>query len=240
MVKLFLLLHRVGPARKEEGFKFPTEKRAPLAAPMGDAFQGDFDGTAVDVWVPRPDCWMGRADTAVDTPAPSLTVVNALEAPWSGEWTALNPSRFWNGFGDGRSDAFDAVEPVLESTWLVFLLDSHVDPNNAWDHPKVLGGVVGLLFLFLGVEDMVYRKIFTACCFGFIICTEAMKGNKETGPMNLCVVVYFLYFVVIGPRGLGRVFLKTSCTATFSAPDFLVTFSAPGSCDCMRDKERGK
>ena len=56
IVKLFLLLLRVGPARKEGGFKFPTEKRAPLAAPMGDAFQGDFDGTAGDGWVPRPDC----------------------------------------------------------------------------------------------------------------------------------------------------------------------------------------
>jgi hypothetical protein len=57
IVKLFLLLLRVGPARKEEGgFRLPTEKRVPLAAPMGDAFQGDFDGTAGDGWLPRSDC----------------------------------------------------------------------------------------------------------------------------------------------------------------------------------------
>ena len=83
-----------------------------------------------------------------------IVVVEGVVAfPCSGEGTELKPSKFWNGLGDGRFFDFDAVEPVLESTWLGFLLEK--TENKADVHPIVAGGVEGLLFWLLGVEDMV-------------------------------------------------------------------------------------
>jgi len=96
------------------------------------------------------NCCIGRVAT-----------VELEEVPWSGELIALNPSRFWNGFGDGRGGAFldfDAVESVLDSTRLVFLLDIQLEPNNFCVHPSVWGGVFGFLLLFSGVDDMVLQK----------------------------------------------------------------------------------
>ena len=108
--------------REELGFKFPTEKRIPFAAAaIGDAFQGDFGGAADAV--PDDDdaacsnCCIGRVALG-DTPVAISFPAEVEEVPWSGEWTVLNPSRFCNGFGDGRDACcdFDALELVLDST----------------------------------------------------------------------------------------------------------------------------
>jgi len=67
----------------------------------------------------------------------------------SGDFTLSNPRRFGNGPGD-----FDAVDVVLESTRLDFLLESHEDPNN----PNVHLGVFGSVLLFSGVDDIVKEE----------------------------------------------------------------------------------
>ena len=88
--------------------------------------------------------------------------VGVAKVTWSGDWTLLNPSRFWNGLGDGNTRAlvpiccdFDPVEFVPEYTRLVFLPESQLDPNNPSPHPAVFGGVFGSVLLLSGVEDIV-------------------------------------------------------------------------------------
>ena len=74
--------------------------------------------------------------------------------------------------GDGRFFDFDAVEPVLESTWLGFLVEK--TENKADVHPMVAGGVEGLLFWLLGVEDMVNRDLWM-----FVPLKDLCRGDKR-------------------------------------------------------------